>query len=81
VPAPPRIGASVLGSARGYSARDEPCCASTFVKREPMAANLDPYDVEALDVEPQDVVLRQRESADRCFITDAGMRSVPVIAV
>jgi putative N-acetylmannosamine-6-phosphate epimerase len=35
----------------------------------------------ALDVEPQDVVLRQRKSADRCFITDAGMRSVPVIAV
>jgi hypothetical protein len=58
VPAPPRIGASVLGSARGYSARDEPCCASTFVKREPMAANLDPYDVEALERALNDSAVR-----------------------
>jgi hypothetical protein len=34
----------------------------------------------ALDVEPQDVIPGQAESADGCFITDAGMRSVPICA-
>jgi cbb3-type cytochrome oxidase maturation protein len=36
---------------------------------------------EDLDVEPQQVVLRQTESADGGFSTDAGVRSVPVVSV
>ena len=35
----------------------------------------------ALDVEPQDVVLGQTEPTDGRSITDAGMRSVPIVAV
>ena len=38
-------------------------------------------ETQKLDVEPQDVVLGQSESADGYSIIDAGVRSVPVIAV
>src|SRR3954447_8092125 len=37
--------------------------------------------LEALAVEPQAVVLGQTEVADRCFIIDAGVRPMPVVAV
>jgi hypothetical protein len=32
-------------------------------------------------VEPQQVVPGETESADGCFIIDAGMRPVPIVAV
>src|SRR5580693_4050818 len=35
----------------------------------------------ALAVEPQQVVPGETESADGCFIIDAGMRPVPIVAV
>jgi hypothetical protein len=35
----------------------------------------------ALAVEPQDVILGQTESADGCFIIDACVWSVPIVAV
>jgi hypothetical protein len=34
-----------------------------------------------LGVEPQEVVLAQAEATDGCFIIDAGMRPMPVVAV
>src|SRR5689334_16755721 len=36
---------------------------------------------EALDVEPQDVVLGETESADGRFIIDASMRPMPVVTM
>jgi putative ABC transport system substrate-binding protein len=39
------------------------------------------FETVALDVEPQQVVPGQTESADGCFSTDACMRSVPIVAM
>jgi hypothetical protein len=43
--------------------------------------NATPKNGYALDVEPQDVVLGQAESADGCFIIDAGVGPMPVVAM
>ena len=36
---------------------------------------------EALDVEPQDVVLGQSKSADRCLCFQAAVRAMPIVAM
>ena len=55
---------------------------AALVERSPPMTNHDPRMMrQELDVEPQQVVLGQAESADGGFSTDAGMRSVPVVSM
>jgi hypothetical protein len=78
--APPRRAAfpKEWYSSSQLAATETPSRAASRPVEESFIASPAGRITKALDVEPQDVVLGQTESADGCFIIDGAMRPVPV---